>query len=87
MKIKTIEIYTKATCPFCRQAKNLLMAKNVSYKEIDIVGNSQKRTKMVQRSGGKTSVPQIFVEGELIGGCEELYALEEKGKLDQVLGI
>lgn len=84
--MKKIEIYTKPTCPFCREAKNLLIAKNVVYEEIDIVENPHKKEEMLQRSGGKTTVPEIFVEGKLIGGCDDLYELEEDGKLNQILG-
>ena len=84
--MKKIEIYTTPYCPFCRESKNLLMAKNVRYIEID-VSESAEREKMIKRAEGKTSVPQIFVEGKLIGGCDDIYALENKGQLDEILGI
>jgi glutaredoxin 3 len=85
--MKKIEIYTSPFCPFCREAKNLLMAKNVTYREIDVSIDSKKKEEMVQRAGGKTSVPEIFVDDKLIGGCDEIYGLEKEGKLDGVLGI
>ena len=84
--MKRIEIYTTPICLFCREAKNLLMAKNVHYIEID-VSDPIEREKMIQRVKGKTSVPQIFVEGKLIGGCDDIYTLESKGHLDEILGV
>lgn len=85
--MKKVEIYTKPTCGYCKQAKNLLMAKNISYIEIDLAEHPEKREEMLQRTEGKTSVPEIFVDGKLIGGCDDIYALEEKGELDTILGI
>lgn len=84
--MKKIEIYTTPYCPFCREAKNLLMAKNVPYEEIN-VEDPKKMEEMIARAGGKTSVPEIFVDEKLIGGCDDIYALDESGKLDTILGI
>ena len=80
-----IEIYTWSTCPFCRRAKDLLDAKDVDYNEHDITGDEDARAKMVERTGGPRTVPQIFVNDKLIGGCDDIHRLEEQGKLDAVL--
>ena len=82
----TIEIYTTPTCPFCLAAKNLLHDKSVSFEEI-IVIDPDKRAAMSARVGGRTSVPQIFINGTHIGGCDDLYMLEETGKLNALLAI
>ncbi len=83
--MKQITIYSRPTCPFCIQAKNLLQAKNVSYQDIDIEQNAEKREEMIKKANGKSSVPQIFVDDKLIGGCDDLYALEDKGELDAII--
>ena len=83
--MKEIIIYSRSTCPFCIQAKNLLQAKNFSYQEIDIEQNPEKREEMIKKANGKSSVPQIFVDDKLIGGCDDIYALEDKGELDAIL--
>ena len=80
----TIEIYTTPTCPFCHAAKDLLRAKLVSFKEIVVV-DPDKRAAMSSRADGRTSVPQIFINGMHIGGCDDLYMLEETGKLNTLL--
>ncbi|MEZ2586346.1 glutaredoxin 3 [Kluyvera intermedia] len=79
-----IEIYTKATCPYCHRAKALLSAKSVSFEELPIDGNAEKREEMIQRSG-RTTVPQIFIDAQHIGGCDDLYALDARGGLDPLL--
>lgn len=79
-----IEIYTKATCPYCHRAKALLSAKGVSFEELPIDGNAEKREEMIQRSGS-TTVPQIFIDAQHIGGCDDLYALDARGGLDPLL--
>ncbi|EEJ2445475.1 glutaredoxin 3 [Salmonella enterica subsp. enterica serovar 13,23:y:e,n,z15] len=79
-----IEIYTKATCPFCHRAKALLNSKGVSFQEIAIDGDAVKREEMIKRSG-RTTVPQIFIDAQHIGGCDDLYALDERGGLDPLL--
>ena len=81
-----IDIYTSPYCGFCHRAKTLLNEKKQSYNEIDIIVNPDQFNKMVERSGGKTSVPQIFVGKTHVGGCDELYALENSDKLDGILG-
>ena len=80
----TIEIYTTPTCPFCHAAKDLLRAKSVSFEEI-VVTDPDKRGAMSARADGRTSVPQIFINGTHIGGCDDLYILEETGKLKALL--
>lgn len=79
-----IDIYTKATCPFCMRAKALLTSKGVSFNELPIDGNPARREEMIQRSGRET-VPQIFINGQHIGGCDDLYALDASGGLDPLL--
>ncbi len=80
-----IEIYTWTTCPFCMRAKALLDAKDVEYTEYNITGDDAARTKMVQRTGGSKSVPQIFVNDVHYGGCDDIHALDAKGQLDGIL--
>lgn len=80
-----VEIYTWNTCPYCRRAKDLLDAKDVDYTEYDITGDEEAREKMVERTGGPRTVPQIFVNGKRVGGSDDLIALEEAGKLDGLL--
>lgn len=80
----SIEIYTTAYCPFCIKAKELLDYKKVIYKEIDIYSTPGKKEEMIQRSNRHT-VPQIFINNVSIGGCDELYALNDSKKLDKLL--
>jgi glutaredoxin 3 len=80
-----VEIYTTAFCPYCGWAKELLNKKGVAFKEIDVGGNSSLRAEMTNRAAGRTTVPQIFVGSTHVGGCDDLYALEEAGKLDPLL--
>ncbi|CAM3758789.1 glutaredoxin 3 [Rahnella bruchi] len=80
-----IEIYTKATCPYCHRAKALLNSKGVSFDEIAIDGDAEKREKMIARSG-RSTVPQIFIDGQHVGGCDDLHALDARGGLDPLLG-
>lgn len=80
-----IEIYTKATCPYCHRAKALLNSKGVSFDEIAIDGDADKREKMIARSG-RSTVPQIFIDGHHVGGCDDLHALDARGGLDPMLG-
>ncbi|TQI77923.1 glutaredoxin 3 [Serratia fonticola] len=79
-----IEIYTKATCPFCHRAKALLNSKGAAFSEIAIDGDNLKREAMIARSG-RTTVPQIFIDGQHIGGCDDLHALDARGGLDPLL--
>ncbi len=80
-----VEIYYWTTCPFCTRALALLNNKNVKYQGYDITGDEEARSKMVKRTGGPKSVPQIFINDNLIGGCDDLHALEAQGKLDDML--
>lgn len=79
-----IEMYTKATCPFCHRAKALLSAKGAAFHEIAIDNDPAKREEMIARSG-RTTVPQIFIDGQHIGGCDDLHALDARGGLDPLL--
>jgi glutaredoxin 3 len=81
-----IEIYTQYLCPYCERAMALLTKKGAAFKEIDAPGGSAPRAEAAARSGGRTSVPQIFIDGTHIGGCDDLIALDRAGKLDQLLG-
>ncbi len=78
-------IYTKPSCPYCHRAKHLLQEKGVRYEEIDIAADPARRSEMMTKSAGKTTVPQIFIEGMHVGGCDDLYALDRDGKLDPLL--
>jgi glutaredoxin 3 len=80
-----VEIYTKGFCSFCWRAKNLLEAKGVDYVEISVDMGGKDRALMIERSNGRTTVPQIFIRGEHVGGCSELYRLDDDGLLDQLL--
>lgn len=79
-----IEIYTQPFCPYCARALKLLESKGVAFKEIDAAGGSPARAEARSRSG-RTSVPQIFIDGQHIGGCDDLVALDRSGKLDPML--
>jgi glutaredoxin 3 len=81
-----VELYTTMFCPFCIRARILLERKGVAYSEIDIIGEPERRDEMIRRAGGRTSVPQIFINGEHIGGSDELVALDRAGALDAKLG-
>jgi glutaredoxin 3 len=78
-------IYTKGWCPYCQAALDLLKKKNISFKQIEITNNKELTAQMVERASGRTSVPQIFSGDHHIGGCDDLYALEEKGGLDKLI--
>jgi glutaredoxin 3 len=80
-----IEIYTQFFCPYCARALKLLRGKGVAFEEIDAPNGSAARNAAIERSGGRTSVPQIFIDGQAIGGCDELVALDRDGKLDPLL--
>ena len=82
-----ITIYTTMLCPYCVMAKRLLKQKGASFDEINIGMSSSKRMEMQQRAGGKHTVPQIFIDEQHVGGCDELYALERVGKLDPLLAV
>lgn len=80
----SVEIFTKFACPFCYRAKALLDSKGVAYKELDASGGPV-RDDMLARSNGRTTVPQIFINGHHVGGCDDLVALEAAGRLDPML--
>ena len=82
-----IEIYTQAFCGYCYRAKKLLDDKGVAYEEIDIMEQPQRRSEMVERSDGRTSTPQIFIDGVGIGGSDDMAALNRVGELDKLLGL
>ena len=79
-----ITMYSKSWCPYCDRAKHLLREKGQTWTEIDIEEQPEKRTEMVQRSK-RTTVPQIFIGDRHVGGCDDLYALDDSGKLDPLL--
>jgi glutaredoxin 3 len=81
-----VEIYTWRMCPFCLRAKGLLNQKGVKYTEYSIDGDEAARDKMAIRANGQRSVPQIFINNQSIGGCDDLHALDRAGKLDALLG-
>lgn len=81
----SIEIYTKAWCPYCTRAKRLLGSKNAAFEEHDITMGGPKRAEMIDRAGGRTTVPQIFIDGRHIGGSDDLAALDAQGQLDALL--
>lgn len=83
--MKPVEIYTSPLCGFCHAAKRLLTDKGVSFSEIDLSREPGRRSEMMTRANGRHTVPQIFVGGTHVGGCDDLYALERAGKLDPML--
>ena len=82
-----IEIYTAMACPFCTRAVKLLTTKNITFEEIDVTLSSAKRQTMQSRATGRTSVPQIFINDNHIGGCDDLFALDQAGHLDKLLSV
>jgi glutaredoxin 3 len=81
-----VEIFTKMFCGYCYSAKRLLDEKGARYEEHDITMGGSKRAEMIQRAGGRTTVPQIFIDGVHVGGCDNLHALDRDGRLDPMLG-
>ena len=80
-----IEIYTKPFCSYCFRAKRLLEAKGIAFEEYVVTHGGRERQEMIQRAGGRTTVPQIFIDGRHIGGCDELMDLDRRGRLDEML--
>ena len=80
-----VEIYTKTFCGFCVRARHLLQSKGVAFEEYVIDGGGPKREEMIQRANGRTTVPQIFIDGRHVGGCNDLYDLERDGTLNELL--
>jgi len=82
-----VEMYSTMWCPYCSHARALLGRKGVEFTEIDLMEEPGRRDEMIRRAGGRTSVPQIFINGEHIGGCDDMVALDRAGGLDPKLGI
>ncbi|MBY0509511.1 MAG: glutaredoxin 3 [Rhodospirillaceae bacterium] len=80
-----IEIYTSPFCGYCSRAKSLLKSKGAAFEEIDVIAAAGKREEMMKRAHGRHTVPQIFIDGKHVGGCDDLYELEDNGKLDPML--
>ena len=80
-----VELYTTTFCPFCVRAKSLLKSKGVEFTEIDVTDDAALRQKMVELSGGRRTVPEIFINGQIVGGYDELKALNDRGELDSLL--
>lgn len=83
--MKPVEIYTTPTCGYCAAAKRLLKSKGAEFTEMDVSADPDLRAKMMDRAGGRRTVPQIFIAGAHVGGCDDLYALDDAGKLDPML--
>lgn len=83
--MKTVEIYTTPICPYCHAAKRLLQKKGVAYVETDVSRDPALRRAMMARAGGRHTVPQIFIGGTHVGGCDDLHALDHQGRLDPLL--
>ncbi len=83
--MKTVEIYTTPICGFCHAAKRLLTQKGVTFSEVDVMTDPDRRSEMTDRANGGRTVPQIFIGGAHVGGCDELYDLERAGNLDAML--
>jgi GrxC family glutaredoxin len=87
MKKPHVEIYSTESCPYCQQAKQLLNRKGISYEEIRVDLDPSKKDEMIERSKGRRTVPEIFINGELVGGFDDLWGLEKSGELDKKLGL
>ena len=81
-----VEIFTRATCGYCVRAKRLLDMRGAEYDEISIDGDNERRATMIGRANGRTTVPQIFIDGRHVGGCDDLFELERSGELAELLG-
>jgi glutaredoxin 3 len=82
-----VEMYTTMFCPYCTRARTLLRNKGVPFVDIDILEQPERRAEMIQRAGGRSTVPQIFIDGVHIGGCDDLVAIDRAGELDLRLGL
>ena len=80
-----VEIYTMMWCGYCSRAKRLLAEHGVAFREIDVSAEPERRPEMMARAGGRSTVPQIFINGSHVGGCDELHALDAAGKLTPLL--
>ena len=85
--MKNVEMYTGPLCAFCDRAKALLNRKGVSFKEINLASDPYKMSEMIKKTNGMKTVPQIFIDGQHIGGNDKLQALENEGKLNSLLGV
>jgi len=83
--MKPVEIYTSPLCGFCHAAKRLLDEKGINFSEIDVLQDPARKPEMIERAGGRRTVPQIFIGPDHIGGCDDLFDLERQGKLDALL--
>ncbi len=83
--MKSVDIYTTPICGFCHAAKRLLTQKGVAFNEIDVMRAPDKKAEMIQRANGGRTVPQIFIGETHVGGCDDLHALDQAGKLDPLL--
>ncbi|MDO4643055.1 MAG: glutaredoxin 3 [Cardiobacteriaceae bacterium] len=83
--MQPVTMYYKPTCPYCQRAHSLLTAKGVMYEGIDISKYTDRRAEMIERAHGRTTVPQIFIGETHVGGCDDLYALDDAGKLEALL--
>lgn len=81
-----IVVYTTQVCPYCVRAKALLRSKNLQFEEIDVARDAKLREEAIRLSGGRRTVPQIFIDGRSIGGYDELYEMEQSGELDRLVG-
>ncbi len=82
-----VELYTTMYCPYCTRARALLQRKGIAFVDIDIAQMPERRDEMIRRADGRRTVPQIFINGEHVGGCDDLVALDRAGRLDAKLGI
>jgi glutaredoxin 3 len=80
--MQNVEIYTSPLCGFCHAAKRLLNQKGVEFSEINVLTSPERKPEMMERAGGRHTVPQIFIGETHVGGCDDLFALEQSGKLD-----
>lgn len=83
--MQPVLIYTKSTCPYCHAAKDLLRSKNAAFEEIGVDGDRAAQAAMAVKAGGRSTVPQIFIGGRHVGGCDDLHALDAAGELDPLL--
>lgn len=83
--MKSVEIYTSPLCGYCHAAKRLLTGKGIAFTEIDVFSDPSRKPEMIERANGRRTVPQIFIDGSHVGGCDDLYALDRAGRLDALL--
>ncbi|MBF0400871.1 MAG: glutaredoxin 3 [Magnetococcales bacterium] len=81
----TVILYSTTVCPFCIRAKGLLTKRGATYQEINLTEQPERREEMIEKAGGRRTVPQIFINGKHVGGCDDLYELDREGKLETLL--